>query len=997
MHPFFHRPGVRRARILFRWCRIFIWLILFLVVAAVAYLHLVGLPDFVKQPLLRRLRAAGIEAQFTNIQLGWGRGPSIIIENAAFSRFQQPLSPHLTARRAELALNWDAMLHFKIEAHSLQVADAQLLIPVSETNNDALLLNHVVMDMRFFLSDTARLDVFRGTFHGIEIDIIGKVSHLSELRQWRLPLGGGQTNGDRLRQVAQALKKINFDGTPRLEIEVGADGRDMNSLHAELNFAAEAAHTPWGDAEKLVVTAACARLTDSGKLPFLQVEWAAARLDTPWAQGRGMSCVASFSRNADSNLNARIRLDTTRFTARSNEFGAGVLSWKGDVTLASSNFIPILADGKLRATDAKTPWGSAHELSLQCRADQPQGLPPPPADWGPWTTMAPWTVDWQAELRDLAALKLHLDHVAFSGHWRAPQVAITNLQVELYGGHVTGGAMLDVASRELRCNGATDFDPHSISPVLKPAAQDWLAQLDWTKPPKVNAQMRVVLPPWTNQRADRTHDAGSTLELAGDFTTGQASYHKVAVRSSAAHVTYTNGVWNVSHLHAVRPEGNVDLDYTSSAQRQDYHLTIDSRMEPKAALPLVLGAKQQHALDAFTFMQPPEIHAKVWGSWNTPARTWVAATILATNFIARGENVAVFRAGLEYTNLILTVTNLYLSNSQSHARAPWLQVDLGTKMVTLTNATGMVDPVVLQQVLRPNAPDWLKVIHFDTPASVSASGSISLTNPLGVDMHFLVDGQGFHYHNLSADHATGAVDWMGPTVILTNIVVSAYKDGTLKGWIAFVSAPGHGSDFYVNFSGTNIDLSSLATGITGKTNKLEGRLDGNLALNGPNTSDPSNLQGGGHLHVHDGLLWDIKIFGLLSPVLNLFSRDWGHSRAREADANFGITTGTVSTDDLVMRCTGFWIKLRGKVDKNKQINARLEAIVSRETPVLGPVLSVAFTPLSKMFEYHITGPLSEPVLEPVFVPRFIMFLLHPFKGEKTHPTPEPSPAPKDTK
>jgi hypothetical protein len=174
-------------------------------------------------------------------------------------------------------------------------------------------------------------------------------------------------------------------------------------------------------------------------------------------------------------------------------------------------------------------------------------------------------------------------------------------------------------------------------------------------------------------------------------------------------------------------------------------------------------------------------------------------------------------------------------------------------------------------------------------------------------------------------------------------------------------------------------------------------VDGDLALKCPNSSDTSHWQGGGRIHVHDGLLWDIKLFGLLSPVLNIFSPGWGYSRARQATADFVITNGTISSDDLQVRCTGFWINLRGTVDKNKQINARLEAILSRETPVIGPVLSLVFTPLSKLFEYRVSGPVRDPVLEPIFVPRFVMFLLHPFKTLKTPSSAEPPPTLDNTK
>ncbi len=996
MRPLFQRPGVRRIWILFRWFRISLWLILFLAVAAVSYLHLIGLPDFLKRPLLRRLLAEGVAAQFANMQLGWGRGPSIVIENAAFSRSHQPLSPRLSASRAELELNWDALLHCQIELRSLQVASAQLLLPISETNGDALWLTNVALDMRFYSNDVVRLNHCRGTFLGIQLDLIGEAGHAGALRHWKFPLGGGNTNvafQARLRQVARFVEEIRFTGTPLLQIEAGADGRDMNSFHAKLKFAAFAAHAPWGDVTNLVMDAACARLVHSGNQPLLQVDWSAAGLATPLARCRKISFSTTFSRGANSNLDAIIRLDAARFNAAvdsagSNWFGAARLSWNGAATLASSNFVPLLAAGKLRAVQPQTPWGSAHEMSLECRAARDRDQPPPGAAWGPWTRISPWTLDWQAELRNFTSPKLRFDHLAFSGHWLAPQLVIENLQGELYGGQVNAGAILDVGSRELHCNGVTDFNPLSISQLFNLPAQKWLAQFDFTTPPKVNARLRVVLPPWTNRPAGWSADMGSTLQLAGDFTVGFASFCRVPVRSAASHVTYTNRVWNVSRLHAVRPDGDIDLDYTSSAQA--FHYVIDSRLEPKAALPL-LAPGQPHLLDELTFRQPPEIHAEIWGRWHEAGGLGFTATVRATNFIARGEPVAAFSAGVEYTNLILAVHNLYLSNDQCQAQAPWLQVDFGTKMARLTNVTGTLDPPVLQRVLRGNSPDWLNVIHFDAPPSVSVSGSFSLTNPLATDLRFLVGGRRLHYTNLLADRVTGEVDWAGQTVTLTNISANLYNNGALMGWIVFGGGPNRGPDFRADFTARDIDLSSLVTGITGKTNHLEGRLDGHLALDGPNNSDRNNWQGRGDIHVHDALLWDIKLFGLFSPVLNMISPGWGHSRAREAVANFVITNGAISSDDLEMRCQGFVLHLRGAVDKNKQINARLEAILSRDTPVVGSFLSLAFTPLSKMFEYHISGPVRDPVLEPVYVPKFIMLLLHPFHTLKSTFTPESPP------
>ena len=994
MRPLSQSTIFRRARTLFRWFRICLWFVLFLAVAAVAYLHLVGLPDFAKRPLLRRLLDAGVAAEFSQMQLGWRLGPTVVIENAAFSRSGQPLSPCLSARRAEATLDWDALLHSRIGLRSLQISKAQLQIPMSETNGDALLFTNMAVEMRFQSNDAVQLDACRGVLLGIQLDLTGQVTHAGDLRHWNLGGGSNTTFQAGLRQVARTVEQIRFTGTPLLEIEAGADGRDMNSFHAEMSLVAAAAQTPWGDMTYPALNAACARLVNPGRQRFLQIGGSADLLASPSVECGNFSFSASFTRAANSNLNAQIHVDAAQLNAAlpsadRRRLGAALLSWNGVMTLASSNYMPLLAAGKLRLAQPQSPWGSAQELSLECRAARLPAPPPTAADWGWWNRLSPWTLDWQAASSNIISPKLRFDHLAFSGHWLAPRLVIENFQGALYDGGVKAGATLDVASRELLCRGATDFNPLSISQLFDLPARQWLAQFGFVAPPKVNARLRVVLPPWTHRPAGGSGDMASSLQLAGDFTTGAASFCQVPVSSSAARVTYTNRVWNVSGLHAARPDGEIDLDYTTGPQT--FHYIIDSRLEPKAALPIIVPG-HPHLLDALAFRKPPKIKAEIWGRWHEAGTPAFAATALAADFTALHEPVAAFSARVEFTNQVLTIHDLLLSNARCQAQLPWAQADFRTLMARVTNATGVLDAAVLQHVLGSNAPPWLNVIHFDSPPSVSVSGAFSLTNQDVMDLHFLVRGRGLHYTNLLADHVTGAVEWSGRTVTLTNISANLYDNGALTAWIVFGGGPNHGPDFRADFAAGDLGLSALAAGVTGRTNQVEGRLDGHLLLVGPDASDQNSWYGRGDLNIHDALLWDIKLFGLFSPVLNTVSPGWGHSRVREAVGSFVITNGAASSDNLQFICQGFVLNMRGSVDRNRHINARLEAVLSRQTPVVGSLLSRAFTPLSKMFEYHISGTVHEPVLEPVYVPKFILYLLHPFHSLKSLTIPD-SPAP----
>ena len=58
---FLQNRTVRRWRAVFRWVRITLLFAVFLVVATGTYLHLIGLPDFLRLTLLNRLRERGFE------------------------------------------------------------------------------------------------------------------------------------------------------------------------------------------------------------------------------------------------------------------------------------------------------------------------------------------------------------------------------------------------------------------------------------------------------------------------------------------------------------------------------------------------------------------------------------------------------------------------------------------------------------------------------------------------------------------------------------------------------------------------------------------------------------------------------------------------------------------------------------------------------------------------------------------------------------------------
>ena len=179
-------------------------------------------------------------------------------------------------------------------------------------------------------------------------------------------------------------------------------------------------------------------------------------------------------------------------------------------------------------------------------------------------------------------------------------------------------------------------------------------------------------------------------------------------------------------------------------------------------------------------------------------------------------------------------------------------------------------------------------------------------------------------------------------------------------------------------------------------------MSGNLTVTAGRADSLDTWQGLGDLHLRDGLLWDIPIFAIFSPVFNAISPGLGQSRADEAVASYAIVNGTIISRDLQIRSPQLSISYQGSVDFMSNLDARMQARIMKDSGAFGPLISAVLWPLTKVFEYRLTGTLGEPVAEPIHIPKFLLMALEPFKalqgilrgvGQVVAPSPTPTKPP----
>ncbi|PYJ06486.1 MAG: hypothetical protein DME25_06590 [Verrucomicrobia bacterium] len=984
--------GWRRCRIWFRRFRITIWLLILALVWSLVYVNQIGLPSFVKKPLLEKLRARGVDLQFSRLRLRWDEG--IVAENVRFGRADEPLGPHLTLAEVQVQLNHQALRRFRLQVDSLLLRRGRLVWPLARSNGPLrqLFAEDINSELRFLPGDQWALDEFTAGFAGAKIKLWGAITNASAVREWKWfqtkepsPAGVWQ---DRLRQLADTLERIHFSAPPELKLNVSGDARELQSFQAHLLLNTPGADMPWGQVAggRFAVRVFPAR---SNELSHAELSLEASEAKTRWAAATNLQLSALLAREV-----AQPDLVNGSLTLLS---GPAETEW-GRTTNATltaqwvhalTNPVPLTGQGQLRLQAPETQWGRAKEIQLTAHlvsSDTPRASPLTHLgyllpDW--WTNLGPYLLDWECQLRDLVSPKLEAERITGGGSWRAPELTITNLQARLYQAQLEASASINVATRWFSAQLASDVDPHKISPLLTEGARNWLEQYSWEKPPQLQAEAALTLPAWTNRQPNWRAEVQPTLRLQGQFRFDQGgAFRGVPVATASSSFSYSNRWWRLPDLVATRPEGQLSANYAENERTRDYSWHVTSTIDPLAVRPL-LETNQQRALDFFTFRQLPAIEADVRGR-----RIWVKGRVALTNFTFRGEAADRFQTELEYTNglLLLADAHAQLGTQQLHAAS--LLADFAGRKIYLTNGFSTADPQIVARAIGPKVGRVLEPYRFRQPPTAHVEGIIPIGSETEADLRFEVAGGPFEWWRFSVPYLAGNVHWAGDRLTLSDVRARFYE-GQASGWARFnfgPSRPGQddrGADYQFAATVTNTDLRLLMAGLVARTNNLEGSLSGNLVVTKANSSDWRDLAGYGNVELRNGLIWDIPIFGIFSDVLNSLSPGLGNSRASAGTGSFTITNGLIQSDDVEIRAPALRLQYRGGVDVQGQVNARVEAELLRDVWVVGPLVSAALWPVTKAFEYKVSGSLNQPKAEPVYlIPKIVLMPFHPFQSLK---------------
>ena len=916
----------------------FVVLLLALAGAAL-YLNQAGLPDFAKRQLQSRLAQRGVQLDYDWLRMDW---------DGAWRAGQLRLgqsdaagSVALTVGNSVVRPDYGALLSGRAAVRELSLTGFQFDAQLTDVGTNLPPIKVTFPEGELRLADIGTLTTkhLKGDVLGVSVDVDLSLANAMTLRAPRKtepkplpeklrPFKMG------LASLAKQRDTVSFRSKPSFHLQLDGDVERPGEMKGRAALLASGASIPEGSLEALAIE---------------------LNLGTP------------------DGIVGSIRISGLATAAA--KIGSAIVA----VTAPQSatNAVPERVGFKLALGQVSAAKAAVESVELSGSLAKAGSPPETDESWAHWAKFAPYVADFSGLAKGITGEKgLAIREVSLAGDWRAPRLAISRLDSKLYDGAVSGSAGLNVATRLATASSRVNFSLHNVFDLLTPKAQRWLKQYEWSEAPVVSGTVRATLPEWTNTKPDWRAEVRPTMRLNAQVTSGPVSFRGIEVESVRSDLEYADLTWSLPNLVAKRPEGEVRLALRSHTETQDFHFDFSSSIDPHAITPALEEEKQKKGFDYFSFETPPVIEGQIWGRWRERERTVFRASVAATNFTFRAQQVDAFAAGVSFVNGFLNMTNAVVRRPEGEATVDALGFDTRTKRLYLTNAVGRLDPVAVAKAIGPKTARSLEAYQFLEPPLARVNGWVQTgpgRNP--AELHFEIDGGAFRFSKFNSRDIAGEIFWSGQSVTLTNIVAEFYG-GELHGNLVSRFNDDRSADLAFHLETKQTELTGLMSDIMEKKSKLSGRLDGVLDITA-NSRDWKSWNGSASVAMKEGYLWDLPLIGIFAPVLDRLTPGLGASTFSEGTADFTITDGAVGTRNLELKSALLRLQYKGKVGFDGRIHdAGVVAEALRDTwiigPVLGPLFNLALSPIERMLKFEVSGTLSNPKLEMKHIPKVLL-------------------------
>lgn len=409
----------------------------------------------------------------------------------------------------------------------------------------------------------------------------------------------------------------------------------------------------------------------------------------------------------------------------------------------------------------------------------------------------------------------------------------------------------------------------------------------------------------------------------------------------------------ITDLTLTAPSGQLAASWFMDENRK-VQAKIQSTLDP-TTLKGLFGPGAQPFFNSLQFTQGPELTARISGTGLDPEAWAIRGSLRAANFRYKNVPLQEINGDFVYNNGKIYSPRVLIRRPEGTGEAE-VWHDFRHEMVWLRNGRSTLNLGEIATVFGDVFASYVTPYRFLKPPAVQVSGLVDLKTQQKTDLTAtILSPEGMHFDFLGkeilAENLNATLTLRGPRLEIVPNQPARLFNGQLRGPIRLdlSTTPAR---FRAELDLLDWQFDQLMRTYFGGEDDLGGKLSGSLTVEGQ-LDVLDSITGGGQLTVREGALYRIPIYGAFSQVLNVFIPGLGFAKASNAKADFRFDQGHILIDSVdiyslsaVMIGRGRYDYINDNVDMDMRVNVR------------GPI-GLVFFPVSKLFEYHGTGPLND--------------------------------------
>ena len=430
-----------------------------------------------------------------------------------------------------------------------------------------------------------------------------------------------------------------------------------------------------------------------------------------------------------------------------------------------------------------------------------------------------------------------------------------------------------------------------------------------------------------------------------------------------------------------RQRGRIEGTFTTSLATKIFDVQARTTFDPNALDP-VIGGGVSNLLALMRFDErPPECELAVDGVLTNLDGLVVTGRVTATHFAFRDEPVTLASSSFRYSRSVLDLSDAVAvrSDGQAHGHVTynfdenWVGVEV----------TGNAPPHPIAHMIAPGFERIMRKFEFQGPIQLAIHGRVSVgPNLKGTDLRVTAEGERLGWQKILADRASFEMLAHDAHFTFTN-VHGLFCGGPFSGAVDLSNVECATNCRYTvtavisNANATRLSemvRAQFVTNAAAATNSaFSGELSGQAQVAG--WLDPwKSIEGSGNIYVHNGSIFQVRLFGGLSRILSKLYPGLGYLSQSEFMMPFTLGEGKFKSDDINIKGSVISLKSHGEYQFGGELNFQTQVQLLR-SGITAEILRILTFPVTKLLEIKLIGTLDDPRWRPVNLPKelFLQF------------------------